>query len=83
MSDIICYNDFSTLTAELIIFLLFKLQYTNAHDLWNEILAFGMEEYSRYKPDVCKNLEYVRHIPDICLTYDTIRIPDGPAIRQA
>ncbi len=26
MSDIICYNDFSTVTAELIIFLLFKLQ---------------------------------------------------------
>ena len=43
----------------------------------NEILAFGMEVYSRYIPDICKNLEYVRHIPDICLTYDTIRIPDG------
>ena len=42
----------------------------------NEILAFGMEVYSRYIPDICKNLEYVRHIPDICLTYDTIRIPD-------
>jgi hypothetical protein len=35
ISDIICYNDFSTVNAELIIFLLFKLQYTNAHDLWN------------------------------------------------
>jgi hypothetical protein len=91
MSDIImiCCNDFSTVTAELIIFLLFKLQCTNdAHDLLvgmdtcietNEILAFGimMEVYSRYIPDICKNLEYVRHIPDICLTYDTIRIPDG------
>ena len=44
----------------------------------NEILAFGMEVYSRYIPDICKNLEYVRHIPDICLTYDTIRIPDAP-----
>jgi hypothetical protein len=43
----------------------------------NEILAFGMEVYSRYIPDICKNLEYVRHIPDICLTYDTIRIPDA------
>ncbi len=42
----------------------------------NEILAFGMEVYSRYMPGICKNLEYVRHIPDICLTYDTIRIPD-------
>jgi hypothetical protein len=42
----------------------------------NEILAFGMEVYSRYIPDICKNLKYVRHIPDICLTYDTIRIPD-------
>ena len=38
MSDIICYNDFSTVTAELIIFLLFKLQYTNAHDLSSGIL---------------------------------------------
>ena len=46
----------------------------------NEILAFGMEVYSRYIPDICKNLEYVRHIPDICLTYDTIRIP-GPGNR--
>ncbi len=43
----------------------------------NEILAFGMEVYSRYIPDICKNLEYVRHIPDICLTYDTIRIPNA------
>ncbi len=43
----------------------------------NEILAFGMEVYSRYIPGICKNLEYVRHIPDICLTYNTIRIPDG------
>jgi hypothetical protein len=42
----------------------------------NEILAFGMEVYSRYIPGICKNLEYVRHISDICLTYDTIRIPD-------
>ena len=42
----------------------------------NEILAFGMEVYSRYIPGICKNLEYVRHIPDICMTYDTIRIPD-------
>ncbi len=41
-----------------------------------EILDFGVEVYSRYIPDICKNLEYVRHIPDICLTYDTIRIPD-------
>ncbi len=45
-----------------------------------KILAFGMEVYSRYIPDICKNLEYVRHIlePDICLTYDSdaIRIPD-------
>ena len=48
----------------------------------NEILAFGMEVYSRYIPDICKNLEYVRHIPDICLTYDsdTIRIPDVTAL---
>jgi hypothetical protein len=41
----------------------------------NEIIAFGMEVYSRYIPGMCKNLEYVRHIPDIivCLTYyDTI-----------
>ncbi len=45
----------------------------------NEILSFGMEVYSRYIPDVCKNLEYVRHIPDICLTYDTIRILDEVA----
>ncbi len=43
----------------------------------NEILAFGMEVYSRCIPDICKKLEYVRHIPDICLTYDTIRIPDA------
>ncbi len=43
----------------------------------NEIIAFGMEVYSRYIPGICKNLEYVRHIPDICLTYDTIRIPDA------
>ncbi len=53
----------------------------------NEIIAFGMEVYSRYVPCICKNLDYVRHIPvrhipDICLTYsdsDTIvrtRIPD-------
>jgi hypothetical protein len=37
-----------------------------------------MEVYSRYIPDICKNLECVRHIPqaDICQTYDTIRIPD-------
>ncbi len=42
----------------------------------NEILAFGMEVYSRYIAGICKNLEYVRHIPDVCLTYDTIRIPD-------
>ncbi len=41
----------------------------------NEIIAFGMEVYSRYIPGMCKNLEYVRHVPDIivCLTYyDTI-----------
>jgi hypothetical protein len=43
----------------------------------NEIIAFGMEVYSRYMPGIYKNLEYVRHIPDICLTYNTIRIPDG------
>jgi hypothetical protein len=32
----------------------------------NEIIAFGMEVYSRYIPGICKtrNLEYVRHIPD-------------------
>jgi len=90
MSDIICYNDFSTVTAELIIFLLFKLQYT-VHTTYgmdtcietNEILAFGMEVYSRYIPDICKNLEYVRHIPDICLTYDTIRIPDASAFPRS
>ncbi len=47
----------------------------------NEILAFGLEVYSRYIPDICKILEYVRHIPDICLTYDTILIPDGVWVR--
>ena len=45
MSDIICYNDFSTVTAELIIFLLFKLQYTNAHDLWN-----GYMHWNQWNP---------------------------------
>jgi hypothetical protein len=49
----------------------------------NEILAFGMEVYSRYIPDICKNLEYVRHIPDICLTYDTIRIPDDMEVHAS
>ncbi len=48
----------------------------------NEIIAFGIEEYSRYIPGICKNLEYVRHIPDICLTYDTIRILDEPESEQ-
>ncbi len=42
----------------------------------NEIVAFGMEVYSRYIPGICKNMEDVRHIPDICLRYDTLRIPD-------
>ena len=45
MSDIICYNDFSTVTAERIIFLLFKLQYTNAHDLWN-----GYMHWNQWNP---------------------------------
>ncbi len=38
ISDVICCNDFSTVTSERIIFLLCKLQYTNAHDLWNGYL---------------------------------------------
>ncbi len=35
MSDIIRHNDFNTVISERIIFLLCKLQYTNAHDIWN------------------------------------------------
>ncbi len=35
MSDIIRYNDFSTVISDRIIFLLCKHRYTNAHDIWN------------------------------------------------
>ncbi len=74
---IICYNDFSTVTAEHIIFLLCKLQYTNAHDLWNGYMHWNQWNHSFwhggifqvYIPGICKNLEYVRHIADICPVY--------------
>jgi hypothetical protein len=84
MSDIIRYNDFSTVTSERIIFLLCKLQYSNAHALCN-----GYAMHTPYAMDICIETNedmvlpafgmkvYSRYIPDICKRLEYVRhMPD-------
>ncbi len=59
MSDIIWYNNFSTVTSEQIVFLLCKFQYSNANDKWN-----GYMHWSQWKQSFCQHTTYAM---DTCI----------------